>query len=335
MSGNKSRTTRKAKKPAAGRMAQFNACIRKGSANKENIPSISTPPSGTSLPKKSLPGKKDYKLEYQNTQHKLRHAKTCISKFQNAVTQYKAREAERQCSAALAMRQVAELNSTIKHLLSEGQMKASETKLASDLLRKKIKALQQQVKRRAGMISRSIARAKKSQVGRVTERGIYTVHARKMARIMADAGCTRGKVGSLMEKVGEIFGVRINRCMSRRTVSRTIQEGGIAAQMQATFELGLNEGSSRSLSVFLALMRLQESRSVRTVPQIRASTLRARTLPFACPITHRGALPWTHSQRLEFAFLASRRPLTTRVQSRSKDGKHTSKRVSDSSMQVC
>ncbi|KAJ7333314.1 hypothetical protein DFH08DRAFT_966147 [Mycena albidolilacea] len=49
MSGNKSRTTRKAKKPAAGRMAQFNACVCKGSANKENIPSISTPPSGASL----------------------------------------------------------------------------------------------------------------------------------------------------------------------------------------------------------------------------------------------------------------------------------------------
>lgn len=127
-------------------MAQFNVLICKGSANKENIPSISTPPSGVLLPKKSLPGKKDYKLEYQKTQHKLLHAKTRISKLQTAVTQYKARETKQQCSAALAMCQAAKLNSTIKHLLSEGRSKASEAKLVNDLLRKKIKALQQQVK---------------------------------------------------------------------------------------------------------------------------------------------------------------------------------------------
>jgi uncharacterized protein (DUF697 family) len=47
----------------------------------------------------------------------------------------------------------------------------------------------------------------------------------------------------LMERIGQIFGVHINRKMSRRTVSRAIAEGGIAAKMQATFELSLNKGS--------------------------------------------------------------------------------------------
>ncbi|KAF7335877.1 hypothetical protein MSAN_02324700 [Mycena sanguinolenta] len=63
---------------------------------------------------------------------------------------------------------------------------------------------------------------------------------------MVDAGCARGKVGTLMERVGEIFGVHINRAMSRRTVGRAILEGGVAAKMQITYELGLNQGISIS-----------------------------------------------------------------------------------------
>ncbi|KAF8206026.1 hypothetical protein K438DRAFT_1905210 [Mycena galopus ATCC 62051] len=63
---------------------------------------------------------------------------------------------------------------------------------------------------------------------------------------MVDAGCARRKVGTLMEQVGEIFGVHINRVMSRRTVGRAILEGGIAAKMQITYELGLNQGISIS-----------------------------------------------------------------------------------------
>ncbi|KAJ7275792.1 hypothetical protein C8J57DRAFT_952622, partial [Mycena rebaudengoi] len=71
----------------------------------------------------------------------------------------------------------------------------------------------------------------------------YTVHARHMARVMVAAGCARGKVGGLMTKIAGIFGVKIDkkRSMSARTVGRAILEGGIAARMQSTHELSLNE----------------------------------------------------------------------------------------------
>ncbi|KAJ7938042.1 hypothetical protein B0H13DRAFT_1588185, partial [Mycena leptocephala] len=72
--------------------------------------------------------------------------------------------------------------------------------------------------------------------------GIYTIQARKMARVMVDAGCTRGKVGPLMERVAGIFGIQINRAMSRCTVSRAVGEGGVAAKMQVAYEIGLNKG---------------------------------------------------------------------------------------------
>ncbi|KAJ6486259.1 hypothetical protein C8R47DRAFT_956996, partial [Mycena vitilis] len=76
----------------------------------------------------------------------------------------------------------------------------------------------------------------------ITEKGIYTMEARKLARIMVDSGCARGKVGPLMQKIGDIFGVHIDQEISRRTVGRAIEEGGVAAKMQVVYELSKSEG---------------------------------------------------------------------------------------------
>ncbi|KAJ7740117.1 hypothetical protein B0H16DRAFT_1378659, partial [Mycena metata] len=76
----------------------------------------------------------------------------------------------------------------------------------------------------------------------MTEKGIYTAQARKLARIMADGGCARAKVGPLMVRIGDIFGVRVTRAMDRRTVGRAIEEGGVAARMQAIYELSQSQG---------------------------------------------------------------------------------------------
>ncbi|KAJ7248128.1 hypothetical protein B0H12DRAFT_1000452, partial [Mycena haematopus] len=76
----------------------------------------------------------------------------------------------------------------------------------------------------------------------VTSKGIYTVEARKLARIMADSGCARSKVGPLMEHIGGVFGIQINRAMSRRTVGRAIEEGGVASKMQVAYELSQSKG---------------------------------------------------------------------------------------------
>ncbi|KAJ7088868.1 hypothetical protein B0H15DRAFT_780514, partial [Mycena belliarum] len=74
---------------------------------------------------------------------------------------------------------------------------------------------------------------------KLTRQGMYTVHARKMVRDVIAAGAAREKVGPLMSKIAQIFGVKIHRnhMMSRRTASRCVLEGGIASQMQNGFEL--------------------------------------------------------------------------------------------------
>ncbi|KAJ7167440.1 hypothetical protein C8R43DRAFT_825985, partial [Mycena crocata] len=78
--------------------------------------------------------------------------------------------------------------------------------------------------------------------------GVYTAQARRLARVMADSGCARGKVGPLMVRIGEIFGIRVTRAMDRRTVGRAIEEGGVAARMQAIFELSQMTISADSTS---------------------------------------------------------------------------------------
>ncbi|KAJ7698453.1 hypothetical protein B0H16DRAFT_1349539, partial [Mycena metata] len=114
---------------------------------------------------------------------------------------------------------------------------------------KQAKALKQRIRRSIRGFSRAVARAKeKSSICRITQKGIYTAHARKIARIMADGGCARGKIGPMLERIGQTFGVRIDRTMSRRTVGRAIKEGGVAAKMQLAFELSLNKGIADSTS---------------------------------------------------------------------------------------
>ncbi|KAF8202587.1 hypothetical protein K438DRAFT_1757917 [Mycena galopus ATCC 62051] len=216
-SGKNPPPSRKPKKRSA---AQKLNSARNTFGNKEN-----TAPDSTSIPAptKAAREAKDYKREFQNSQRKLRHA----------------RDHQKKLRAALEV----ELQATLAKVLSERVQTAGKAKGTLKVLRGKVKALQQRVKWAAGTLSRSIARAKSgSLLSRVTEKGVYTTHARKLARIMVDSGCARGKVGTLMERIGQIFGVHINRKMSRRTVSRAVAEGGIAAKMQSTFELSLNKG---------------------------------------------------------------------------------------------
>jgi hypothetical protein len=62
----------------------------------------------------------------------------------------------------------------------------------------------------------------------MTKREAYTAQVRSLAHLVADNGCAQGKVGPLIEQIGQIFGIRVDRCMYRRTVGRGIEEGGVA-----------------------------------------------------------------------------------------------------------
>jgi flagellar biosynthesis GTPase FlhF len=238
--GDKKRSTRHPKKRSAAQKAVSKSLCK---ADKENIPpAISSPVNTPKPPRKP----RDYKAEYQNLQRKYRHAVSYKKKLQAVLDTQKSKAVHSQKAENLVLQRTAQS----KH--REAQLKLAVEKAHSDgqlskdtivMLRKKNKALQQRLRRTAKSLSVSIERGKsKARFGRVTQKGIYTAQARKLARMMVDAGCARGKVGTLMERVGKIFGVSIDRTMSRRTVSRAILEGGIAAKMQVAYEIGLNQG---------------------------------------------------------------------------------------------
>ncbi|KAJ6609720.1 hypothetical protein B0H10DRAFT_1954358 [Mycena sp. CBHHK59/15] len=114
----------------------------------------------------------DYKHEYQKSQRKLRHAKDYQKKLQDALKQLKSRDRDSKKAADLAKHRNTDLQAAIDRLLSESNRRAGESKETLKALRKKNKALQQRVKRAAGVLSRSISRAKtRRQFCRVTEKG--------------------------------------------------------------------------------------------------------------------------------------------------------------------
>ncbi|KAJ7149121.1 hypothetical protein C8R46DRAFT_1310746, partial [Mycena filopes] len=76
----------------------------------------------------------------------------------------------------------------------------------------------------------------------------YKVELRAIARILVSSGCKEGKVGDLMQDIARVFGVDLDRAMSRRTVRRAVLEGLVASQVQLGVEMKYTNGHSDSTS---------------------------------------------------------------------------------------
>ncbi|KAK7041261.1 hypothetical protein R3P38DRAFT_2512197, partial [Favolaschia claudopus] len=74
----------------------------------------------------------------------------------------------------------------------------------------------------------------------------YKVELRAIARVLVPSGCKQGKVGELIQDIAKIFGVDLDRAMSRKTVRRTIFEGMVAAQVQLGVEMKQTEDITMS-----------------------------------------------------------------------------------------
>jgi hypothetical protein len=72
----------------------------------------------------------------------------------------------------------------------------------------------------------------------------YKVELRGLARVLVLSGCKEGQIGTLMQDIAHIFGVDLDRAMSRRTVRRAVLEGLVASQVQLGAELQQTEGNS-------------------------------------------------------------------------------------------
>jgi hypothetical protein len=72
---------------------------------------------------------------------------------------------------------------------------------------------------------------------KLMHQGEYSVGVQKLARALAKSGCSQGQVGPMISMVGDVMGIKVKGKLSRRTVLRTIREGGVAARIQLGHEL--------------------------------------------------------------------------------------------------
>ncbi|KAH9894908.1 hypothetical protein C8Q73DRAFT_645769 [Cubamyces lactineus] len=82
-------------------------------------------------------------------------------------------------------------------------------------------------------------RAARSHVRAINlkEKGVYTAHARQLARLLVRAGCAPDKIGAVVQRFGRVFGIPIKGKMSGRTVRRAVAEAGKASDIQLGYEL--------------------------------------------------------------------------------------------------
>jgi carboxylesterase type B len=128
---------------------------------------------------------------------------------------FKVMDAATKRAAQLAAHHINKLSAIVEKIVVEGQKKSTDSATTTDTLHKQIKGLKQCVQRSICGFSRAVACTKeKSSFCWMMAEGIYTVHTRKLARIMADGRCACRKIGPMMERIGQVFGVHIDRAMS-------------------------------------------------------------------------------------------------------------------------
>ncbi|KAF8994259.1 hypothetical protein BDZ89DRAFT_972357, partial [Hymenopellis radicata] len=74
----------------------------------------------------------------------------------------------------------------------------------------------------------------------------YKPQIRSLVRTLVSCGCSEGKVGELVKEVAGIFGVTIDKVLSRRTVRRIVLEGLVMARSQLGHEMRHTEDLTMS-----------------------------------------------------------------------------------------
>ncbi|KAF8149950.1 hypothetical protein B0H34DRAFT_667267 [Crassisporium funariophilum] len=75
---------------------------------------------------------------------------------------------------------------------------------------------------------------------KLMHRKTYSVTARKMTRMLVNAGCAQSKAGGMISQIANLFRVKIShpsRVMDPQTISRIVLEGLIAAKCQVGYEI--------------------------------------------------------------------------------------------------
>ena len=148
----------------------------------------------------------------------------------------------------------AHLTHELSKLLERCTLEASRTKVVQAEYKAKLavtkrecRDLRKRSNRTPEIKAKAVEKAKfqankENRTHKLLHKGAYSPQARDLARTLVAAGCSQQYVGNVIHAVCKNAGVAVQGSMSRRTVSRAILEGGIAAQIQIGHELAQAEG---------------------------------------------------------------------------------------------
>jgi hypothetical protein len=151
-------------------------------------------------------------------------------------------------TALLASTQRAANLAKEKQLKVEAKLKS--TQKTNHILQKHLARIPD-IKATAAKLAKSHAN-KENRVLNLKSKGAYHPKARELARALTAAGCSQKYVSTVIQTVCQHAGVTVRGQMSRRTVKRAIEEGGIMAEIQLAHELIHTKGnfSILYLSIF-------------------------------------------------------------------------------------
>ncbi|KAJ7681007.1 hypothetical protein DFH06DRAFT_1078008 [Mycena polygramma] len=131
--------------------------------------------------------------------------------------------------------QITSRDHTIASLRSTVQEKQSSL----TLVRAKLRAASKRIDRATASLKESKRAYRDLRTWNPMEGGMFTAASRELARNLVYAGCSAGKVELAVKSCADAFGIKIRRqkFMSRRTVSRAIDEGGKYGEIQLAREI--------------------------------------------------------------------------------------------------
>ena len=143
-----------------------------------------------------------------------------------------------------------------KCAVEASQTHVTQSQLKAELAesKRKNRTLQKHCDRIPDVTANAAKRAKhnsdkENQTYRLLHKGTYKPQARELARMLVAAGCSKEYVGTVIQMICKKAGITVQGKISRRTVSRAILEGGIAAQIQLGHELTQAKGKHYNVLV--------------------------------------------------------------------------------------
>lgn len=190
------------------------------------------------------------KKTLENTKRKLRHSVTRKKQLTEMIGSVKKKTcADQHVIMALQDKHVHRQKSQEElheQILRDQEGRRRASLAASEqvnVLKKRVRTLEKRVAREKATCDQLARKAKTTPtIFKMMHGKAYSVHARKLARSMVLAGCARAKVGSLLQNIGNVLGIKLDHQMSSRTVSRTMLEGYVGAKAQLGYEISQSKG---------------------------------------------------------------------------------------------